>query len=66
MELGLNPALERLKNSRSVLLAGAGGGFDVFAGLPILFWLASSLDPSLKPADEPRLRSPHHDPKGSR
>ena len=39
MELGLNPALERLKNCRSVLLAGAGGGFDVFAGLPILFWL---------------------------
>ncbi|MEO1084517.1 MAG: DUF1152 domain-containing protein [Acidobacteriota bacterium] len=39
MELGLNPALERLKNSRSVLLAGAGGGFDVFCGLPILFWL---------------------------
>ena len=39
MELGLNPALERLKNCRSVLIAGSGGGFDVFAGLPVLFWL---------------------------
>jgi hypothetical protein len=29
------PFLERLKNARSVLVAGCGGGFDVFAGVPV-------------------------------
>lgn len=28
-----------LEQARSVLIAGAGGGFDVFAGLPLYFWL---------------------------
>lgn len=31
----------RLKSSRSVLIAGAGGGFDVFSGLPLYFFLRS-------------------------
>ena len=36
------PQLERLTGSRSVLLAGMGGGFDVFCGLPLYFELPSS------------------------
>lgn len=35
MELGTLPLFERLGSTKSVLLAGAGGGFDVFAGLPL-------------------------------
>ena len=35
------PILENLKQSRRVLIAGAGGGFDIFAGLPLFFWLRS-------------------------
>jgi hypothetical protein len=33
------PALQRLEGARSVLLAGAGGGFDFLAGLPLFFAL---------------------------
>jgi hypothetical protein len=33
------PILDRLADSQSILIAGAGGGFDVFAGLPIYFTL---------------------------
>ncbi len=33
------PLLERLSPCKSVLLAGAGGGFDVCAGLPLAHWL---------------------------
>ncbi len=33
---------EKLADSRTVLIAGAGGGFDVFAGLPLYFWLRAS------------------------
>jgi hypothetical protein len=33
------PFFERLRSSKRVLVAGAGGGFDVFAGLPICFAL---------------------------
>ncbi len=33
------PALELLKDRRGVLVAGAGGGFDVYCGLPIYFAL---------------------------
>jgi len=33
------PALERLSKARSVLLAGAGGGFDVFAAIPLFLAL---------------------------
>jgi hypothetical protein len=38
MKLNL-PILDQLDNSRSILIAGAGGGFDVFAGLPVCFAL---------------------------
>lgn len=33
------PFFEALASSRSVLLAGMGGGFDIFSGLPLYFWL---------------------------
>ena len=32
-------AARRLETSHRVLIAGAGGGFDVFAGLPLYFAL---------------------------
>ena len=35
------PFFERLDSAKRVLVAGAGGGFDVFAGLPIYFALRS-------------------------
>lgn len=38
MQLNL-PILHLLENSENILIAGAGGGFDVFAGLPIYFTL---------------------------
>ncbi len=34
-----SPFFESLADSRTILIAGAGGGFDVFAGLPLYFWL---------------------------
>jgi hypothetical protein len=33
------PFFRELENSSNVLIAGAGGGFDVFCGLPLYFWL---------------------------
>ncbi len=33
------PILEKLSLSRNILIAGAGGGFDVFSGLPLYFAL---------------------------
>ena len=33
------PLFSELENAQTVLIAGAGGGFDVFCGLPIYFWL---------------------------
>jgi hypothetical protein len=36
MNLGAWPLLDRLKDARHVLLAGAGGGYDVFAAVPLL------------------------------
>jgi hypothetical protein len=33
------PFFSFLADSRTVLIAGAGGGFDVFAGLPLFHWL---------------------------
>lgn len=39
MDLATLPLFARLAPARSVLLAGAGGGFDVFAGLPLYFAL---------------------------
>jgi hypothetical protein len=38
MHLNL-PILDQLANSKNILIAGAGGGFDVFCGLPIYFEL---------------------------
>lgn len=38
MELNL-PILHLLEQSNNILIAGAGGGFDIFAGLPIYFTL---------------------------
>ena len=35
MELSQWPVLERLKSAKHVLLAGAGGGYDVFAAVPL-------------------------------
>ena len=35
----MNPFLQRLDGSRHVLVAGCGGGFDVYAGLPIATYL---------------------------
>jgi hypothetical protein len=38
MQLNL-PILEQLVNCKNILIAGAGGGFDVFVGLPLYFTL---------------------------
>lgn len=38
-QLGQSPFLDRLSQARHVLLAGAGGGFDVFSALPLLMLL---------------------------
>jgi hypothetical protein len=35
------PLFTRLANSRSILIAGAGGGFDVYAGLPLALALSA-------------------------
>lgn len=39
MQLGSWPLIDALADSQSVLLAGAGGGFDVYSGLPLYFAL---------------------------
>jgi len=39
MELWNIPLLSRLAPAKTVLIAGAGGGFDVYAGLPLFFAL---------------------------
>lgn len=41
MQLGQPPLLARLEGRRGVLVAGAGGGFDVFSGLPLYLHLRS-------------------------
>lgn len=33
------PLFKELEKANTVLIAGAGGGFDVFCGLPLYFWL---------------------------
>ncbi|MBA3873397.1 MAG: DUF1152 domain-containing protein [Anaerolineae bacterium] len=38
MNLNL-PIIDRVSNSKSILIAGMGGGFDIFCGLPIYFEL---------------------------
>jgi hypothetical protein len=42
MGLATPPLFGTLAGSRSVLIAGAGGGFDVYAGLPLAFALQDS------------------------
>ena len=39
MQLFNPPLIERLSSARRVLIAGAGGGFDIFCGLPLFFAL---------------------------
>src|SRR5438045_1644226 len=39
MEFLKLPFFQRLENSERILLAGAGGGFDIFCGLPLYFAL---------------------------
>jgi hypothetical protein len=39
--LGRLPALERLARCQRILLAGAGGGFDILAGIPLFHYLRS-------------------------
>lgn len=39
MELGVPPVLQRLARARRVLVCGAGGGFDLYVGLPLYFYL---------------------------
>ena len=36
------PFFTRLKRAKRILVAGAGGGFDVFSGLPLYFNLRAS------------------------
>jgi len=36
------PLLTRLRQHERVLIAGAGGGFDVYAGLPLYFALRAA------------------------
>ena len=33
------PFFNELEGAKNILIAGAGGGFDVFCGLPLYFWL---------------------------
>ena len=36
------PLFNELEKAQSILIAGAGGGFDVFCGLPLYFWLRNA------------------------
>jgi hypothetical protein len=36
------PLFNELEKAQSILIAGAGGGYDVFCGLPLYFWLKSA------------------------
>lgn len=37
-----SPFLDELDNARTILVAGAGGGFDIFSGLPLYFGLKAA------------------------
>lgn len=37
-----SPFLDELDNARNILVAGAGGGFDIFSGLPLYFGLRAA------------------------
>jgi hypothetical protein len=41
MQLNL-PILEQVADSKNILIAGAGGGFDIYSGLPVYFTLRES------------------------
>jgi hypothetical protein len=36
------PFFNKIENSKTILLAGAGGGFDIFCGLPLYSWLRNA------------------------
>lgn len=36
------PLFEELEKAQTVLIAGAGGGFDIFCGLPLYLWLRNA------------------------
>jgi hypothetical protein len=36
------PFFKRLDGAKTILIAGAGGGYDVFCGLPLYFWLKAT------------------------
>jgi hypothetical protein len=36
------PFWEKIERAKKILLIGAGGGYDVFTGLPLYFWLRSA------------------------
>ena len=36
------PFFDEIENSHNILLAGAGGGFDIFSGLPLYFGLEAA------------------------
>ncbi len=42
MSLLTVPLFDSLRQSERVLLAGAGGGFDIFSGLPLYFALRNA------------------------
>ncbi|PSB04859.1 hypothetical protein [Merismopedia glauca] len=63
MQLRNLPLFDELKPAQNILLAGAGGGFDIFCGLPLYFALKAlgknvylaNLSFSYLPEIEPRL-----------
>ena len=36
------PLFTELEGAQNILIVGAGGGFDVFCGLPLYFWLRNA------------------------
>ena len=44
MQFASLPLLERLGNAQRVLVAGCGGGYDVYAGLPLYFYLRKRVE----------------------
>jgi hypothetical protein len=63
MQLDSVPLFERLAGCERVLLAGAGGGFDIFCGLPLYFALRSrGCEVHLANLSFSRLPIPHDSP----
>ncbi len=67
MQLQNLPLFTELEQSETILLAGAGGGFDIFCGLPLYFSLKSqgktvylaNLSFSFLPPSQQEKLSPH-------